>query len=824
MSGMNGGVVKAFGVLGAFCDRYAAWILVGWLAAAAALFAVAPSLSEVGSQDTADFLPASAPSQRADRVIAEQFPDDPTRDAAVIVMEREGGLTREDRRFIARFGQYLDSPETDGVVGRVQSTFSDPDLAPFLQSPDGEAELIVASLEFAPFSTSANDAVGDLRELLRTRSPKGLSTHVTGIGGLAADQADALVESFDRTAMVTIILVLLILVLVYRSAVAPFVALVTIGLAFVVAQGVIGYLAQAGFKVSTMVGTFMIVMAFGAGTDYCLFIVSRYREELGAGEPVPVTVRRAMTVIGAVITASAATVIVGFLSMLTAQFGIYRTMGPAIGIAVFVTLVASLTLTPALLRLLGARVFWPRTIDAVRAHATETSPRWERIGALVRRRPLVVLLTGVLALAVPAVALNSYAASFDLVNDLPPDADAREGFAALERHFPGGTVSPVFVVVGADGPVLQDGRLEAVDELTDALGALPGIAEVRSVTQPAGAPLTSENINTFLGSTDLAGLGIDITDPSTRQLVADLDSPDGLRLGGDLLRSNPGLTARLAPLLGADHRSTRLIVALDGNPYENDALDAFEAIDDTTHDALNDTVLSDATVSVGGPTAFYADMRDIGERDFKVLFVVLLAAIFLVLALLLRSVIAPIYLLATVVLSYAATMGIAVIVFQGIVGEPGITFWLAPFLLVVLVALGADYNIFIMSRVREEADAGHSVADATVRGLVLTGRIITSAGLILAGTFAALMLAPLPNLRQIGFGVTVGILIDTFLVRSLLVPSATVLLDRWAFWPTSPSPATEQPLDHDEAADPVAGSDRVAVATATPEDRQHSWT
>lgn len=170
-------------------------------------------------------------------------------------------------------------------------------------------------------------------------------------------------------------------------------------------------------------------------------------------------------------------------------------------------------------------------------------------------------------------------------------------------------------------------------------------------------------------------------------------------------------------------------MALDGNPYENDALDAFEAIDDTTHLALNDTVLSNATVSVGGPTAFYADMRDIGERDFKVLFVVLLAAIFIVLALLLRSVIAPIYLL-----------------------------------------------------------------------------------------------APLPNLRQIGFGVTVGILIDTFLVRSLLVPSATVLLGRWAFWPTSPSPATDQSLDHDEAADPVAGSDRVPVATATPEERQHSWT
>jgi RND superfamily putative drug exporter len=205
-------------------------------------------------------------------------------------------------------------------------------------------------------------------------------------------------------------------------------------------------------------------------------------------------------------------------------------------------------------------------------------------------------------------------------------------------------------------------------------------------------------------------------------------------------------------------------------------------------------------------------MRTIGERDFKVLFVVLIAAIFVVLALLLRSLVAPIYLLATVVLSYAATMGIAVIVFQGILDQPGITFWLAPFLFVVLVALGADYNIFIMSRIREEADAGHSVAEATERGLVLTGRIITSAGLILAGTFAALMVAPLPNLRQIGFGVTVGILIDTFIVRSLLVPSATVLLHRWAFWPSKPGrqPAAEP----DRPEPPDVSEDRILVGAS----------
>jgi RND superfamily putative drug exporter len=183
-------------------------------------------------------------------------------------------------------------------------------------------------------------------------------------------------------------------------------------------------------------------------------------------------------------------------------------------------------------------------------------------------------------------------------------------------------------------------------------------------------------------------------------------------------------------------------------------------------------------------------MRQISNDDFRLIVIVIVAAIFAVLALLLRSLVAPLYLLATVILSYAATMGITVAVFQGLVGDAGITFWLAPFLFVILVALGADYNIFIMSRIREEADAGHEIHDAVSRGLTLTGRVITSAGIILAGTFAALLLAPLPNLRQIGFGVTVGILIDTSVVRSMLVPAATMLLGRWAFWPKVPGSNT----------------------------------
>jgi len=768
-------------------ERRARWVIAAWVVAAVAMTMAAPSLNDVGSQDTADFLPADAPSQQADRILAELFPDDPTREAAIIVVARGGGLADADRAYIAALAEDLRSAEFAEDISAVQTAATDPNLGPFLRSEDGAAELLVASMRRAPFSTVGTDAVEDLRDHLEATAPDGVDVHVTGIAGLAADQATGVVESFDRTALVTVILVLLILLAIYRSVVAALIPLLTIGLAFGVSNGVVAYVADAGLKVNTMVGTFLVVMIFGAGTDYCLFLTSRYREDLVAGDPVATTVVRTTKVIGAVIAASAATVIVGFSSMLTADFGVFKTMGPAIGIAIAVTLVAGLTLTPALLSVAGEHAFWPRRLDVLRATSDEGSARWMRVADVVRRRPAEVLLAGLIALVIPAAGLGWYQQSFDLVRDLPAAADARDGFETVAAHYAGGTISPVYVVVTAEGSILDDEHLAAVDQLTDELRRQPGVGQVRSVTQPAGAPLTTDNLGALTGgTTDPAALGFDPATTDLTPFLEGLASPEGLRLTGPLLRQYPQLTERLSLLLGTDGATTRLIVALDGNPYDNRALDVITSIGDTTRVALAGTALAEADIAVGGPSSFYADMRQISNDDFKLIVVVILAAIFIVLALLLRSLVAPLYLLATVVLSYAATMGITVAVFQGILGDPGITFWLAPFLFVILVALGADYNIFIMSRIREEADAGHEIHVAVTRGVTLTGRVITSAGLILAGTFAALLVAPLPNLRQIGFGVAVGILIDTFLVRSLLVPAATMLLGRLAFWPRAP--------------------------------------
>jgi uncharacterized membrane protein YdfJ with MMPL/SSD domain len=764
--------------IAAGAERFAGWVVLGWLVAAVTLVALAPSLADVGVQDDTDFLPADAPSQQADAMLQRLFPNDPARDAAIVVVSRDGGLTDADHAWLASWVQQTGA--RDGV-GQIQSAATDPNLGPFLRSEDGEVELAIVDLDVPPFTVRGNELVAQLRSGLDD-APPGIETHVSGIAGLGADQAEAVKQSFERTALVTVLLVLAILVLVYRSAVAPLIPLVSIGIAFLVARGLVALLAENGLRVASMAETFMVLIVFGAGTDYCLFLVSRYREDLSREEAVAATVRRTARVIGPVLAASAATVIVGFLAQLSAKFGLFRTMGPALAIAVAVALLAGLTLTPALLRLAGRRVFWPTPLERVRAEHNTASPRWEHIAAAVRARPAETLLAGTIALLLPAAGLGWFNQSFDLVRDLPAGADAREGFEVLEQHLPGGRLSPIYVVLADDDPILTDPKLAAVDHLTDTLRQIPGVGEVRSITQPAGAPITPDNAASLAGATG-NGAGLDPA-VDVAPLIAAMNSPGGLRFDATTLARYPQIRDQLgAFFLGADTNSTRLMIAVDGNPYDPSAKAVFHSIDNAVNDTLAGGPLSGARLAVGGPAAFYVDIQDIGSTDTRTMGVVLFGGIFLVLALLLRSAVAPFYLLATVLASFAATLGLTVIVFQGIIGDAGISFFVTPLLFIILVALGADYNIFVTSRIREELAAGKDTAEAAAAGLVQTGRVITSAGLILAGTFAALLIAPLPNLRQMGFAVAAGILIDTFIVRSLLVPAATIMLGRAAFWP-----------------------------------------
>ncbi|HEX3606023.1 MAG TPA: MMPL family transporter [Candidatus Dormibacteraeota bacterium] len=753
-------------------------VVAGWLATAALALLAAPSLTTVAVQDETALLPRDAPSQQTAQLLHRLFPHDPSLDSGLIVLHRDGGLTAADHAYQARLSEELASPAMARTVASVESASGLSRLSSVLTSPDGTTALIVVGLRPAPFSLAADDAVTRLRARLDATAPPGLLHHLSGVAGLSADETGEVTAGFTRTAIASVTLVLLILLLVYRSLRGALVPLITSGIAFAVALGVIGTLATHGLEVSSLATTLMVVMVFGAGTDYCLFIVARYREELGAGVERTAAVRRARRATAPVIAASGATVIFGFLSLLTARMGIYRTIGPAVGVAVAVTVAAGLTLTPALLELLGGRALRPRQ---------RTGPGvWERVGARVRRRPVAVSVAVVAALLVCATGLRGFHQSFDLARELPPSADSRQGAETIAGHLPTGELAPIVLVVDGTRAVRDAAALDVTDRLTDALRALPGVAEVRSATQPAGAPITLRSGPGGLpGVADMRSLGIDPNRVDVTPLLSAMGSPAGLRLTAPVLHAYPQLAAPADYFVGAGGTSTRLLVVVHGDPYAPAALQLIPRVASTAAATLSGGPLAGARLSVGGPPALFADIERLGSEDFHRIVAVLLVSILVVLALLLRSPVTPLYLLATVLLSYAAALGLTVVVFSGLLGQGDLSFWVPPFLFVILVALGADYNIFITSRMREALDQGAPVADAAVRGLVDTGPVISSAGLILAGTFVAMVIAPLPTLAQMGFAVTVGVLIDTFLVRPLLVPALTIALGPLAFWPIS---------------------------------------
>jgi uncharacterized membrane protein YdfJ with MMPL/SSD domain len=762
-------------------DRRPWWIVMAWVVGAVWITLAAPSVRSLGTADQTSFVPASAPSGRADALLREAFPDDPTRDPAVIVFSRAGGITAADRAYMTTLTATLRShPE---YVKSVQTATASPELAPVLRSADAEAELLIVSLRAQVFSVSSENAIRFLRE--RTAdAPRGLDHHVTGLAALTADQATATIQAFDRTAVATVLLVLFILVLVYRSPVAPLISLVSIGGSFLVARGLAGYLAAAGLKIASLSETFIIVMAFGAGTDYVMFVVSRLRESRASQRDHRAALRGATRAVAPTILASGATVTLGMMAFLAAGLGLFRSFGPVLGLSIAVTVVASLTLTPALLRLVGPAAFWPcrGVVDATSKGAV----RWARVADLVRARPMAILVISVVGLALPASAATGIRQSFDMPAELPKSSDSRQGFQSLSLHYPPGSLAPVFVVIHDDKSLLQGGRLHAVDELTDELRRLPGVAQVRSATQPTGAPLTNVSLRDLTGgSTDLRRIGLDPNHVDVGPLLTALNSPRGLRIDSEVLNRYPQLRPKLDYFLDRSERTTRLVVAFDESPYSTRAIDRVRSLDRLVAGDLAGGPLAGAQIYVGGPSAYFADIQSLAFHDIRTVSAITLGLILLVLAVLLRSAVAPVYLMASVLLSMFAAMGITAWVFQDVLGRSGVAFWLPAILFVLLMALGSDYNIFIAGRIREEVDRGRDVPDAVRVALVSTGPTITAAGLVLAGTFGALLITPIPSVRQVGFGVCVGILIDTFVVRTLLVPAATIMLGRWAFWPSS---------------------------------------
>lgn len=663
-------------------------------------------LDQVQSNDQSSFLPASAEATRA--LQWQQRFDGSGAIPAVVVLEAadRADLAKVDLKALA-----ADVSGLDAIAGKVAGPFP---------SKDGLAVEMIVPLDGA---VDTDQAVASLRSLLGADLAPGVSAYVAGPAGLTADLIGAFAGIDGILLLAALGAVLVILLLVYRSLLLPLAVLFTSVSALCAAILAVFWMAKAGWIVlDGQSQGILSILVIGAATDYSLLLVARHKEAIASGAGRLQAVRAAVRGAGAPIVASAATVTVGLLCLVFSDLNSNKALGPIGASGIVFSVLATLTLLPALLGLLGRGAYWPlipRHHDHVPSSPVDGAGLWARTARLVRRHPRRIWIATALLLLAGCTGVSQLQATGVPQSDLVlGQTESASGQEALARHFDAGAGSPATVIVdsGHGEAVLE--KVKGVDGVADAFLQAPG-----------GAP---------------AGVGA------------------------------PG--AETQPQVVDGH--VLLSVTLSDAADSTAAQDTVTALRTATHAVDPDAL-------VGGPSAVALDTNLTAEADLVKIIPLVLGAILLILVLLLRSIVAPVLLVLTTVLSYGTAMGVSALVFNGVFDFPGADPSVPLFGFVFLVALGVDYNIFLMTRVQEESRR-HGTRDGVLRGLAVTGGVISSAGIVLAATFAALGVIPIMFLVQLAFIVSFGVLLDTLVVRSLLVPALAYDLGDRIWWPWKP--------------------------------------
>ena len=678
------------------------WRVIGaWLAIAAAVIAFSPSIDSVVNEDDTAFVPDHYESVRADTAAEAAFPDARGTDALIVFKRADGArLTRADGRQVAAVTARLDKVGIDRVAGVRTS--------PRAVSPSGDLQLAQVRFRGAETDEPVQNAVEDLRtETTAALASSDLQAGMTGAAAIRHDFNESVDEAESTVGIATVILIVALMGVIFRSPVVALLPIVLVGLVSKVANGLIADSAELfGYEADFTLPILLIVVLFGIGTDYILFVLFRYRERLRLGDDPREAVVFSVSRVGEAVASSALVVVAAFCALVFSSLESNATLGPSLAIAVLTMVAAALTLVPAVIALLGPRLFWP-------SKAWQQEPRDRFIGRFARavvRRPLAFAGGSLAVLAVLAVAVTQVTPNYDQLSAVPADKEAKQAYEAVARSLPPGAVAPTDIVV--------TGR----DRLRDS---------------------------------ELAQLARDV-------------------------RGVKGVQAVSPPQLSTDRRTAHLQAMLAVSPNSPEGLDIVEQRlrPVTAASSAGDTVL------VGGQSAANVELRGATEDDRPIIYPIAAAAIALILALLLRSLIAPWFLLLSVGLGFAATLGATELVFQEAGGEPGLTFKLPILVYLFVVAIGTDYNIIITARVREEVADGRPTREAVAEAIRHTGPTVAAAALILAGTFASLMISGVSSFVQIGFAVSIGIVMSAFLLGLTMVPALTARLGDRVWWPT----------------------------------------
>ena len=711
--------------------RHPVWTIVAWLIAAVAIVATAPSLPS--SSDESSFLPKSYESIKAADLQERAFPSAFTPSAIALYQRTDGGrLTAADKQDVARITTELGKKHIDQVQK----------VVPGQPSKDGRYDLTLVQMDSKNAGQPKQaDAAKVLREDVKALA-KGthLDVKLGGSAAQALDQQDSSKRGQALIGIGTFVIILVTLLIIFRAPILAVLPLVLIGLVSAIANGLIAYATKLfDLQANSSISSILIVVLFGVGTDYFLFLMFRYRERLRAGDEPKQAMVNAVARVGEAIASAAGAVVIAFLALALSTLGFLKQMGPALAIAVAATLVAGLTLIPAVVSLIGPKVFWP-------SKSWQREPdnaRFAALGRGVQRRPALTAVASGLVLIALTLGTFGYKATFDLASgSMPKTKESMVVQDKMQKAYSAGAAAPTDVYLSStDGRPLDRTGFTAY---ASKLGAVDGVASAR-MSQV----------------------------------------------------SKDGTTADFT-------------VTLKYEASTDKAIDAVGKVRDLAHtDAPEGT-----EALVGGMSSIYKDINTAVNHDYRTVFPVAAVLIMLILGLLLRSVVAPWYLIASVGLGFGATLGATVWIFQEGQGHSGLMFMLPVIMYLFVVAIGTDYNILMIARLREEAREGRDPRAAAGMALRHAGPTVAAAGFILAATFATMMLAGNALLTEMGFAVSFGIAVAAFVMAMFFTPSLTALIGHAAWWPGHGDRA-EPSADADtgsNGSDPAAGQDRHSAA------------
>ncbi len=693
---------RAQRIFGVVAGKRAKWlVLILWLLIGGLISSSANKLESVTKNEQSSYLPGSAESTKVID-LQKQLPSADTV-PAVIIYHRESGLTDADRATLAHNMQAIKALGLPSIVA----------VTPGPPSKDGHAQLLIVTIK-TPSDTDAGQLLVDDVKAIRgaiNPPPAGLDVAVTGGAGFSADAIKVFSNINGTLLLWSVIIVAILLLITYRSPFLWLVPLICVLFADNVARGVAYWLARSGVVINGETSGILVVLVFGAGTDYALLIVARYREELRRHQNKHEAMQFALGRAGPAILASGLTVIAGLLCLLAAQLNSNRGLGPVGAIGIALALASMLTLLPALLVILPRGVFWPFVPHFGDPSKDETG-FYARVGRTIGRRYRPIAVGVVIVLGVMTLGLFRINTNLSSLDAFRGSVESVRGAQLLAQSYPEGSSAPTEVLVQPPS------KLQAAME---AAAKVPGVAGV---------------------------------DPNSIQKTANL---------------------------------AQFEVVLTADPYSSAATDTIVKLREAVRSAAGPGAL------VGGPTAIQLDVNTAAKRDFLVIAPLVLLVVFIILSILLRAVVVSVVLIATVILSFLAALGGSVLVFDYIFKFKGVDASLPLLAFIFLVALGVDYNIFLMARAREET-LKIGTRPGMLKALAVTGGVITSAGVVLAGTFSVLGVLPLVALTEIGFIVAFGVLLDTLVVRTLLVPALTVWIGPKVWAPSALSHRDEAAL------------------------------